>query len=67
MVVAFVSLQKPFIIILVVSALYGFSSDCRCPSEVINATSGESAGDLIDMREEELRRVGVVTCESCYS
>lgn len=66
MVLAFVSLQKPLVIILVVSALYHFSSDCRCPSEVINTTSRESTGDLIDMREEELRRVGVVTCESCY-
>lgn len=67
MVLAFVSLQKPLIIILVVSALYCFSSDCRCPSEVINTISGENTGDLIDMREEESRWVGVVTCESSYS
>lgn len=66
MVLASVSLQNPLIIILVVSALYCFSSDCRCPSEVINTTSRESTGDLIDMQEEELRQVDVVTCESCY-
>lgn len=64
---AFVSLQKPLIIILAVSVQYRFSSDCRCPSEVINTTSQKSTGDLIDMQEQELRRVGLVTCESCCS
>lgn len=61
MVLTFVSLQKPLIIIPVVSGLYCFSSDCRCPSEVINTTSRESTGDLIDMGEEELGLVAVVT------
>lgn len=67
MLLAFVSLQKPLIIILAVSVCYCFSSDCSCPSEVINTTSQKSTGDLIDMQGQELRQVGLVTCESYCS